>query len=80
MGINPLDPASAAGRPDRDVSRGHGTRALGPSDSSDTGSDLVGAPPLPQDEGVEEREASDIGADHIEKIPDDLEDDIEEQE
>jgi hypothetical protein len=43
MGINPLDPASTAGRPDRDVRRGHGTRELGPSDSSDTGSDLTGA-------------------------------------
>jgi len=46
MGINPLDPASTAGRPDRDVRRGHGTRELGPSDSSDTGSDLIGAPGL----------------------------------
>ena len=42
MGINPLDPASSAGRPDRDVTRGHGTRALGPSDSSDSGADMVG--------------------------------------
>ena len=44
MGINPLDPASNAGRPDRDVTRGHGTRALGPSDSSDSGSDIAGIP------------------------------------
>lgn len=44
MGINPLDPASSAGRPDRDVTRGHGTRALGPSDSSDSGSDIAGIP------------------------------------
>lgn len=29
-----------------DVARGHGTRALGPSDSSDTGSDVVGGPGL----------------------------------
>jgi hypothetical protein len=48
MGINPLDPGAAAGRPDRDVGRGHGTRALGPSDSSDSGSDIVGAPGLGQ--------------------------------
>lgn len=43
MSINPLDPASDAGRPDRDVTKGHGTRALGPSDSSDSGSDIGGA-------------------------------------
>jgi len=42
MGTNPLDPASAAGRPDRKVNQGHGTRALGPSDSSDSGSDVSG--------------------------------------
>ena len=42
MSINPLDPASVAGRPDRKVNQGHGTRALGPSDSSDSGSDLSG--------------------------------------
>jgi hypothetical protein len=42
MGINPLDPGSTAGKPDRDLHRGHGTRALGPSDSSDSGSDLSG--------------------------------------
>jgi hypothetical protein len=42
MGINPLDPASAAGRSDRKVNQGHGTRALGPSDSSDSGSDVAG--------------------------------------
>ena len=34
-----------AGR-DREVLKGHGTSALGPSDSSDSGSDLVGAPGL----------------------------------
>ena len=34
-----------AGR-DRSVLKGHGTSALGPSDSSDSGSDLYGAPGL----------------------------------
>ena len=43
MGINPLDPGSAANRmTDRKINQGHGTRALGPSDSSDSGSDLAG--------------------------------------
>jgi len=97
MGINPLDPGSAAGRPDRDVSRGHGTRALGPSDSSDSGSDLIGATDagaaigdaeLDGDSdraGTGERAAAtpdaeaadgaDIGVDHVESAPEDLEDD-----
>lgn len=32
------------GGKDRNVTRGHGTGALGPSDSSDTGSDITGGP------------------------------------
>jgi hypothetical protein len=44
MGMNPLDPAANVNsRSDRSLGRGHGTRDLGPSDSSDTGSDLIGA-------------------------------------
>jgi hypothetical protein len=38
-----LNPGGEA-RPN--TTRGHGTRALGPSDSSDTGSDVVGGPGL----------------------------------
>jgi len=34
------------------VSKGHGTRALGPSDSSDSGSDIVGGPGLNRDDGL----------------------------
>ena len=86
MGISPLDPGSAAGLPDRDVSRGHGPRALGPSDSSDSGSDMVGAESDRSDTDErspaerEAREGADIDADHIEKIPDGLEDrDVEEE-
>jgi hypothetical protein len=105
MGINPLDPASAIGRPDRDISKGHGTRALGPSDSSDSGSDVAG--PAAADlgdanldsdsdrNGTGERaavghddaaEGADIQPDHIEAVPealdeDDLdEDDLDEEE
>src|SRR5581483_4625809 len=37
------------------VGRGHGTEALGPSDSSDTGSDIVGGP------GLKEVEPLDLG-------------------
>jgi hypothetical protein len=47
MATSPLDPSNMSGRSnDRSLGRGHGTRALGPSDSSDSGSDLVGAPGL----------------------------------
>jgi hypothetical protein len=58
----PLDPASAAGRPDRKVNQGHGTRALGPSDSSDSGSDVAGEPMA--------AENRDIDTDHVEILPD----------
>ena len=46
MAAGPLHPDNLTNGKDRDVTRGHGTRALGPSDSSDSGSDLVGAPGL----------------------------------
>lgn len=47
MATSPLDPSNTTGRgSDRVIGRGHGTRALGPSDSSDSGSDLIGAPGL----------------------------------
>ena len=44
MAAGPLHPDNLTNGRDREVTRGHGTRALGPSDSSDSGSDLVGAP------------------------------------
>jgi hypothetical protein len=43
-GISTLDPENFPQRPDRTVGKGHGTDALGPSDSSDSGSDIVGGP------------------------------------
>ena len=43
MATSPLDPGNTDNRRDRITDRGHGTRALGPSDSSDSGSDLVGS-------------------------------------
>jgi len=36
--------------PQRGLGRGHGTGALGPSDTSDSGSDLVGAPGIARQE------------------------------
>ena len=85
MGISPLDPASDAGRPDRAIAKGHGSKALGPSDSSDTGSDLVGAPgdrlgpgqrPAAGDEAMN-AEARDIEPDHIEGVTDAADDDAD---
>ena len=42
MGTSPLVPGSTSGLNDRSIRRGHGTEALGPSDSSDSGSDVQG--------------------------------------
>ena len=42
MATSPLVPGSTSGMNDRSLGRGHGTGALGPSDSSDSGSDVQG--------------------------------------
>jgi hypothetical protein len=42
-GNSTLDPDNFPDPPDRTLGVGHGTGALGPSDTSDSGSDLVGA-------------------------------------
>ncbi|WP_241673281.1 hypothetical protein [Lacisediminimonas profundi] len=49
MADSTLDPANF-GRPDRKLGSGHGTRALGPSDISDSGSDIMGSAGLAHDE------------------------------
>jgi hypothetical protein len=46
MTAGPLHPDNLTGGRDRSLGKGHGTAALGPSDSSDSGSDLHGAPGL----------------------------------
>lgn len=43
-GISTLDPDNFPQAPDRSLGRGHGTDALGPSDNSDSGSDVRGGP------------------------------------
>ena len=43
-GASTLDPDNFPERPDRSLGKGHGVDALGPSDISDTGSDVVGGP------------------------------------
>lgn len=42
-GNSTLDPDNFPDPPDRSLGSGHGTGALGPSDTSDSGSDLIGA-------------------------------------
>jgi len=55
MANSPLVPGSTSGQNDRILGRGHGTAALGPSDSSDSGSDVHG--------GGAERSLGDAGLD-----------------
>ena len=43
-GSSTLDPDNFPEAPDRSLGKGHGTDALGPSDNSDSGSDVVGGP------------------------------------
>ena len=48
MSSSTLTPGNLPAGPDRRVHRGHGTSSLGPSDSSDSGSDMIGAPGVSQ--------------------------------
>ncbi|MFL6711287.1 MAG: hypothetical protein ACJ8HI_24060 [Massilia sp.] len=43
-GTSTLDPDNFPEAPDRSLGTGHGTDALGPSDNSDSGSDVTGGP------------------------------------
>ena len=49
-GSSTLDPDNFPEPPDRTIGIGHGTGALGPSDTSDSGSDLIGAAGLAGDD------------------------------
>ncbi|MDB5798835.1 MAG: hypothetical protein JWP36_2737 [Paucimonas sp.] len=49
MADSTLDPDNFGGR-DRKLGSGHGTRALGPSDNSDSGSDIMGTDGLAREE------------------------------
>ncbi len=83
MSDSTLDPDNIPVGTDRTLGRGHGTRALGPSDNSDSGSDVVGEPDAILDsdtdaQGTGERAEvemeqvdadADIGFDHVETIP-----------
>ena len=56
-GNSTLDPDNFPEAPDRTVGKGHGTGALGPSDTSDSGSDVAGGPGL----GRDQEELLDLG-------------------
>jgi hypothetical protein len=45
-GTSTLDPDNFPEAPDRSLGKGHGIDALGPSDTSDSGSDVMGGPGL----------------------------------
>lgn len=77
MTAGPLHPDNIPAGRDRSLGKGHGTESLGPSDSSDSGSDLKGAPGLAQqvdgfglDHGpTVVPDGIDIDTDRIESIP-----------
>jgi hypothetical protein len=52
-GASTLDPDNFPEAPDRKLGSGHGTGALGPSDTSDSGSDVVGGPGLTQGDNLD---------------------------
>jgi hypothetical protein len=52
-GTSTLDPDNFPRPRDRSLGRGHGTGALGPSDTSDSGSDIVGASGMGQEEELD---------------------------
>lgn len=58
MGSSTLDPDNLTNGPDRRVDLGHGIEALGPSDSSDSGSDIQGGAGLAH----EEKEGLNLGS------------------
>jgi hypothetical protein len=52
MAGSTLDPDNLTNQFDKNIGKGHGTKALGPSDSSDNGSDLVGGPGFAHEVGI----------------------------
>lgn len=64
-GGSTLDPDNAPERSDRNLTKGRDTRALGPGDTSDSGSDIVGASPDVEEESTGNDRDTDriVGAD-----------------
>lgn len=62
MTAGPLHPDNLPAGRDRSLGKGHGTEALGPSDSSDSGSDLQGAPSTdPEESSAGNTAGPDVG-------------------
>jgi hypothetical protein len=65
MTSSSLDPDNLTSGPDRSLGKGHGTGALGPSDTSDSGSDISGGPGLGLQLGFEPEPDTETGEDGI---------------
>ena len=61
MSASSLDPDNLPGLPDRVLGTGHGKGALGPSDSSDSGSDVQGIPGQDQESLDSDSDAAGTG-------------------
>lgn len=61
MSASSLDPDNLPGLPDRVLGTGHGKGALGPSDNSDSGSDVQGIPGQDQDSLDSDSDAAGTG-------------------
>ncbi|NRR33818.1 hypothetical protein HSX11_26915 [Oxalobacteraceae bacterium] len=70
MSDSTLDPDNAPLGNDRSLGRGHGTGALGPSDSSDSGSDVRGGPGLGMETGERGTAGADLGDPNLESDSD----------
>jgi hypothetical protein len=88
MTAGPLHPDNLTAGKDRSLGRGHGVGSLGPSDTSDSGSDSIGEADTDSDSdssGTGERAAAvrdttaadgaDIDTDHVESVPPVLDED-----
>ena len=61
MSASSLDPDNLPGLPDRVLGTGHGKGALGPSDNSDSGSDVQGIPGQDQESLDSDSDAAGTG-------------------
>jgi len=61
MSQSTLDPDNLPAAPDRNLGKGHGTDALGPSDRSDTGSDVQGGTAAEEGLGDSDTDAEGTG-------------------
>ena len=72
MSSSSLDPENLPVAPDRSLGRGHDNGSLGPSDTSDSGSDVRGGKPSTRksESGLREGEAENAGDDQLDDVLD----------